>query len=435
MVRVILLVAIFGIQYMIGLVLSEDGGQLIDRTTVSLGFVILTGYVFGQVMEKISLPKITGYLFSGLVCGPSLLGLLDLDVVIQLRAVDELALCLIAFTAGGELRLDTLKKSFKTVLSISIFQTVLTFLAVTTLVYTFRRYVPFISEIEPLKALSISSLFGLIASANSPSTAIAVIIECKSQGRVTDTVLGGTIVKDTLIILGFTVLISLISPILANGEGTQAGLSIVAVMYELPASLVAGIIIGFIILFVFNRIQKNYVFFILAIAILIMSISRELHLSNLLVSIGAGFVLSNYSPRGQVFFKNMEKASLPVFVVFFCISGAALDIEAFFKFWMFAIAFVLVRSLFTYAGTYLGAKLNGEKKEILHYSWLGFIGQAGVSLGFSGLICATFPDWGPQFHAIIVGAIVVNQIIGPIGFQYALVAVGEKGCEPAENDN
>jgi hypothetical protein len=65
--------------------------------------------------------------------------------------------------------------------------------------------------------------------------------------------------------------------------------------------------------------------------------------------------------------------------------------------------------------------------EVRKYAWMGFIGQAGVSLGFVLILEKQFPEAGGFLKQIIVAAIIINQIIGPIMLQFAFDRSGETG--------
>ncbi|NIP90199.1 MAG: sodium:proton exchanger, partial [Gammaproteobacteria bacterium] len=105
--RIIALAILFVVMTLVGM--FQLGGTMDDpmaRTMVGFGFLIFTGLVAGELARLISLPRITGYLIAGMICGPYVLDLIDPDVIENLKTVDDLALALIAFTAGGELHLE-----------------------------------------------------------------------------------------------------------------------------------------------------------------------------------------------------------------------------------------------------------------------------------------------------------------------------------------
>ena len=66
-----------------------------------------------------------------------------------------------------------------------------------------------------------------------------------------------------------------------------------------------------------------------------------------------------------------------------------------------------------------------EDKKYIFISWMPYVTQAGVALGLASLVANQFPSWGEQFATIVIGIIVLNQIIGPPLFKFALSKVGE----------
>ena len=118
---------------------------------------------------------------------------------------------------------------------------------------------------------------------------------------------------------------------------------------------------------------------------------------------------------------------MPIYVIFFAISGASLDLDVLRHHWLLALICVAWRGILKFLGTFLGAKLVKEEPGIQKYSWAGFISQAGVALGMIIIIESTFPDWGSEFKALALAIIAINQIIGPVLLQRLLVRVKEAG--------
>jgi Kef-type K+ transport system membrane component KefB len=44
---------------------------------LNIGVLIFTGYLFGELAEKIKLPTISGYILGGILQGPDLLGIMS----------------------------------------------------------------------------------------------------------------------------------------------------------------------------------------------------------------------------------------------------------------------------------------------------------------------------------------------------------------------
>jgi len=165
------------IRFSSAIIISVEGANLV----VSLGFIILFGYLIGKMVVKIGLPMITGYLIAGILAGPQLSTLMTQDVTQKLHLIDQIALGIIALTAGGELRIDEFKKQFKSISLIIIFQIVFVYFGVCASLYFFRNLLGFPAEYANGLILLMILFIATSAVANSPATAIAVITESRAD--------------------------------------------------------------------------------------------------------------------------------------------------------------------------------------------------------------------------------------------------------------
>jgi len=404
--------------------LPDDVGA---RAALVFGFLLITGFILGEMLTRLAVPRITGYLLAGMICGPSLLELVDQPVIDHLRLVDDLALIMIAFTAGAELTLGRLRSRLKSIGSITVSQTVMVFLAVTAVFWALRPVIGVLESLDGAQYLGVAAILGVIATATSPSTAVAVILEARSRGPVTDTVLGCTVLKDILVLVGFSLVMALSLPGFTAGPGmevTPAGW----ILLEAALSLVIGFVFGLLMILYLRFVGRERVLFVVAAAFVIIVISRTFSLDHLLVAVAAGFTVSNLGAQGGGFLTGLERASAPVFLIFFCLAGASLNLSVLGSLWHLALLFVLSRAVFTWAGTWAGAAIAGDPAPVKKSAWTGFIGQAGVSLGLATLARRAFPEVGGMIADLIVGAIVFNQLVGPIWFRFTLLKTGE-GCK------
>ena len=74
------------------------------QLTLNFGFLLLAAYLLGEWTARIRLPKLTGYIFAGILLGPDVMGYFSRESIVSLRFIDELALMFIALSAGLELR-------------------------------------------------------------------------------------------------------------------------------------------------------------------------------------------------------------------------------------------------------------------------------------------------------------------------------------------
>ena len=97
-----------------------------------------------------------------------------------------------------------------------------------------------------------------------------------------------------------------------------------------------------------------------------------------------------------------------------------------------ATSMLVARALALWLATYLGARLVGDPMVIRRHAWMGFLAQAGVTLGIANLIRENFPVWGGGVATVIVAMIAVNQLVGPPAFRWALIRAGESHCPVAD---
>jgi Kef-type K+ transport system membrane component KefB len=411
------------------------------RSTMTFGFLLLVAYLIGDVLSRFKIPKITGYILAGIVFGPHAFELVSTAAVRELKLIDDLALTFIALAAGGELRLQELRQRGKSIALIVLCLTVIVSLGVAAFAFVARPLMPFLADRTTAHVLVVAALLGIFAAARSPSSAIAVIHECKARGPFTETVLGATVVMDVLIIFLFAAVVSIGQAfVVPGGEISFRFLNTIGI--ELAGSVLIGILLGWVISLYIEYVKAELVVFILAVAFLVTFFSRQfalfldhfydtsLHLEPMLICVTAGFWVQNFSRSGSLFMDQIDRSALPIYVIFFSLTGAALDIDALRETWLIAVTMAAVRFVLIWLGAYLGTSLSRDPPHFRRMAGLSFVTQAGVSLGLAGIVMSRFPDWGAALATTIVAIIALDQLIGPIAFKYALGKVGEARATP-----
>jgi Kef-type K+ transport system membrane component KefB len=432
---------------LIGLLLVVGSMALIIRTdpfglpkdmspTLVLGFMLLAAYCIGFMLDQFGLPRITGYIFAGLFLGPYFLNFYSMQSVKSLSFLNSLALAFIAFCAGGELKLGHLRNKLKSIVFLIAGQTVVVFVGVTLVVFAISGFIPFMSAYDTAAKMAISSIFGVIAVARSPSSTIAIISETKAKGDYTNLVLSVTIAKDVVIIIFFAVVISACEVLLVGGGSVSLSF-LLELLAEIIAAFVLGFLLGKVIVFLIEKVKVEFPVVITVMGFLVIKFSHllgdylydiheiRLNLEPLLICMAAGFTVQNFSKHGSTFLKRMDDVSLPIYIGFFAITGASINISILKTAWFLGLIVVAVRTLMLFVASYVSGKLSGDPPRIYYNTWLGFITQAGVSLGLLAEVVRRLPQIGPAIQTILIAAITVNQVIGPVAFKYALFKVGE----------
>lgn len=397
-----------------------------QSTSLALGFVLVFAYLVGTSGKRLSLPQITGFIIAGVVCGPFIMNFISQSDVNELQLLDGLALSLIALTAGGEMKMRKLKKQLKTIASIVFFQTSMILIGFLFLGMIGRYFIPFFAGKSFLQLFALSLLLGTLMTPTSPATTIAVMTETRSSGKFTDLILGSAVVKDFFVIMIFSFTLSFSKSVTIPSHRFDFGF-LLRILGEVGGSIIFGILIGAGIILYLKFIKKDVIIFVLGIAFFSYQISHNYGYHPLLICLVAGFFAENFSSQGKLLISAIERSSVPIYVVFFAMSGASLDLGAFRQTWLLALGCVLLRAVLKFSGTFIGSRLTGEAKEVQKFGWAGFISQAGVALGMAIVIQDNFPDWGDEFMTLVLAVIAINQIIGPVFLQKLLVRTKEAG--------
>lgn len=414
------------------LVLREGLGLIGARpapilATLALGFLLLSSFIAGRILQGAGLPRITGYILLGLLAGPGVLGLVTERDIAQLKLIDDLAISLIALSAGAELRLSELRERMRSIVSIMSFEMISVFVVVAGAVLLLQNVLPFTAGLPLVEVAAIALILGSIAIANSPSVAIAVINDTRSAGPVTSTILSVTVIKDVVVIVLFAIALSVARTLVSEGVGFDTAFFF-DIGREIGGSILAGAVIGWLIAIYLRHVGSNIVLFTFAVAFINATIASELHLEILLVSLTAGFFLENISPvAADPFVDGVHRNSLPLYALFFALAGASIHIDELRELWMFALLFVGLRAAAIFGGTLAGARAANAEPEVQRYAWLGFISQAGVTLGMVVIAGRAFPEWGAELRTLFVSMVAIHELIGPIAMQYGLRHAGEMG--------
>jgi len=401
-------------------VAAAPAGQL-----VALGMLLLWGQLLGELGERYRLPRVTGYLAAGIVLGPWALRAVPGETVAALDLFGEVALGLIALTAGGEFTWRVLREGWRLLLGVTVAHLLLVGVGVGALAYAALGAVPLLGPLAPGQRAAAALLVGTIAVAKSPATTIAVIAETRARGPLVDSVLGITILKDIVLVLLFAAALGAARAMAAVGGGGVGG-EAVRLLAEIVASLALGGALGIALGLYLGRVGRHPELVVAGIALLAAELGGRTHLEPLLVCLAAGFAARNLFPAAATgFLDALERASLPLYTVFFALVGAGLDLGVLRRAWAAAGALAGVRAALLWAATRLPAAWLGGPPALRRLGWTGFVAQAGLSLGLAGRVAAEFPGFGRPLAALVVAAVVMNQLLGPPLWRWALVASGE----------
>ena len=397
--------------------------------SLALGYLLLTAYFVGGLFKGVGLPKLTGYIATGVVVGPAVLGLVSTPILGSLRIVNGVAVALIALTAGSELEYRAMKPLFRSIKEITIYGVLGTALLLGVAVYLMRGWLPFFERMTEVQSVVVAAVLGVVMVAQSPAVVVALRDEMEAQGPIASTVLGVVVIADLVVILLFALTSSLAKAVLGGGLDMLETARSLA--WELLGSLVAGAVIGYLLVLYLRKVKGGAALFVLLVAFVIAEVGQRLHFDPLLVALAAGMCVRNVSEVGDELHRHIEAPSLPVYILFFAGAGANLHLDVLSIVGVPAVVFVLVRGVGLLTGASIGARVAAAPPSVRRFAGFGLLPQAGLALALSMLFAKTFPEFGVEAGALTLGVVAINEIIAPALYRSALVRSGEAGQRQA----
>ena len=333
------------------------------ETLLVLSIALISGLMLSRITKRLDLPAVTAYLVAGILVGPYVLGSLgipgigfiSMEKVHDFSIVCDTALGFIAFSIGNEFRLKQLKAIGRQAMIIGIFQAVMTTLVVDVALIALHFAIPQVLSLEA------AIILGAIASATAPAATLMVVRQYKAKGPVTDMLLPVVALDDAVGLIIFAISFGIAK---AMNSGTVNITSvIVEPLVEIVASLALGFIMGLLFHFcerVFHtnskRISVSIGFVLLTIALSQMKFEvAGIHIgySPLLTAMMLGTVFCNICDFSEELMERVDKWTAPLFVLFFVLSGAELDMSVFGNLMMVlvGIVYIISRCIGKYSGS------------------------------------------------------------------------------------
>jgi Kef-type K+ transport system membrane component KefB len=395
-------------------------------TALSLGYLLLTGLFVGGLFKRVKLPKLTGYIVTGMVAGPAVLNVVPAAALERLALFSGVAVALIALTAGLEMEIGMLRPLFRTIRWVAAVAMGGAVVLLTGVVLALAPLLPFLRAMELGPRAAVALVLAVVIAAQSPAVVVALRKELDADGPVTRTVLGLVVIGDLVIILLF----ALVSSLAKSFFGSSAALSETAkaLAWEILGSLVAGLAVGAILAIYVRKVARSTELFVVAVCFVVAEVGRRLHLDPLLVCLSAGMLVRNATKAGDALHDHIETSSMPVYIVFFAVAGATIHLDVLARLGVPVVVLVVARAVALLLGSRVGARFAGAPDAVRRYAGFGLLPQAGLALALAMLFAKTFPEFGTDASALTLGIVGLNEIVAPAIYRFALVRSGEAGA-------
>uniref|UniRef100_A0A061RDT3 Sodium hydrogen exchanger n=1 Tax=Tetraselmis sp. GSL018 TaxID=582737 RepID=A0A061RDT3_9CHLO len=405
--------------------------------------------IAGNISQKLRLPRITGFLLTGIVCGPYVLKLLTEKAVRAVWPVDYVCLSVIAVAAGSELQISELHRTKSQVFNLCFGICFFSYVFVYATMYFLAPFVNHLEGLTDLQLHAFCSLAGCLMMARSPASAIAVLKEMDARGPFTSLVMAVVVVKDVVVIMAFALNMEVARVVFSKDAGTQmTAAGLLEPILSITASLTMGIG-GAVILGTVLRAKNGLLHGLLgqtagrrlqgaAAVVVTTALFTFAELAKgepLLACVVMGLVATNRrhhtGEREREELHHILGGVMPMTnVPFFALAGASLKMTALVgTLWLAAVVYC-VRLGSIWAGSLLGAGMAGCPREHRNLFWLSMVTQAGVAMGLAKTCAVRFPGWGDDYVTLMAGVIMLNLLTGPPMFKSSLVMLGEARTVP-----
>ncbi|HBB29789.1 MAG TPA: cation:proton antiporter [Clostridiales bacterium] len=382
---------------------------------LKISIVMLVGIMGGKVARIFKLPNVSGYLVAGLFLGPSFFNIISSYDMESFSVINELALAAIAFSIGNEFVIKDMLKLGKTIVIITLAEVIGAVVIVFTVMYYLLNQ-PF----------AFSIVIASMSAATAPAATLLVIRQFKAHGPLTKTILPVVALDDVFGIIVFGIAMALAK--LSRGQQDFSVVQILSgLVIEIGGSILLGLVMGLILALIAKQSSNRdelQAATLMSIGIST-GISIILGLSPLLTCIVMGTMIVNISKKSRRVFDSIDDFISPVYILFFTLAGASLDLSILISVGFIGFAYVLARAGGKMLGAWSGAKIMKANPMVTKYLGLGLLPQGGISIGLLVLVRQQLPEFAVAIGTIIMFSVLIYEVTGPIFAKLAIQKAGE----------
>ena len=397
--------------------INGEGLRIASAVVISLGVILICGFLMTRLTKLLRLPNVTAYIIVGILIGPNVIKIIPGDFIEHTSFVSDIALAFIAFSAGEFFKLNEVKKSIGKSIIITIFESLFTFI----LTFVLCRFVFSLGT-------SFSLIIASLTSATAPTSTIMTIKQTKAKGHYVNTLLQVIVLDGVIALLLYTVSISVFIAI--SGSGSLSFMDIAWPLLKTLICLVIGVAFGFILKFLisYKRTTDNRLIIVVAALLLFCGVCSLFGQSPLLGAVAIGTVYSNMCKTDdeRKLFAQVNYFIPPIMLIFFVRGGMSLKFSVFSEsntlttvpFVVIVITILLVRLVGKYGGSFVGGVTTAQPKETRNFLGLGLLPQASIAIALATMGVRTLEASGFIDHAsfllgVILATSIIFEIAGP----------------------
>jgi Kef-type K+ transport system membrane component KefB len=390
---------------------------------LSVGLILMSALLAGHLAQLARVPEVTGYLLIGVLIGPPALDLISHENITTLGFLSDVALGLILFNIGAIFEASNFRQVGPGVVRVTLWEATLAFALVCVVLVLSGM------------ALPLALLLGVVAMETAPATTLMVLNEYDAEGPMTNRLLALVALNNMYVLVMFGIVtagLTLFDPAgqswLSSGYRAVHGL-----MWSTLGSVALGALLGLLMDFWATRAKESGEAMILSIGAVLICVgaSRWLGLSPLISTLALGATVANASPQGDRLLRALGRADPPLYAAFFVLAGAELVPSSVLGLGLIGLGYTLARTVGKIAGARIG--LRGQDVPDVVRRQLGYclVSSSSLAVGLTIQIRTAFPAYAATITGIVLAAVVIFEVVGPLLTRRALLATGEAKTIPS----
>ena len=392
--------------------------------------VLVAGVIGGEIFAAMKLPKVTGWIATGIILRQlALPGLRaehnDVKELDNFLPYMHFVLGFIAFTVGATLYFKSLRNTGKRIGLLLLGEALITPIVCGVILYFVAPFLPGGEAMRGKPAI----LLAAIAIAGAPGTTVLVIQEARARGILTRTLLAAIGLIDMIAVGVFVFVLSFVS---TAGSGWGEGLKQVAIQFSV--TMVIGVFWAVIPILLTRFVVSPAFLGPTMVASILGSWGFAAGCGTgtsggILACTFAGIFVTNFRHdlvRSAEAY--LQSASGALFALFFTFAGMRLDFSLVPKAFALVALYFLARLIGKSLSAYTAMSFAGMTDKVRNYLGVALLPHGGVAVGLILLVGAT-ESLSDEVKAVVntvgLAALAINQLLGPSATRMSLTRAGE----------
>jgi Kef-type K+ transport system membrane component KefB len=390
---------------------------------LSVGLILMSALLAGHLAQLARVPEVTGYLLIGILIGPAALDLISHENITTLGFLSDVALGLILFNIGSIFEASTFRRLGPGVVRVTLWEATLAFALVCPVLVLSGMSWP------------LALLLGVVAMETAPATTLMVLNEYDAEGPMTDRLRALVALNNMYVLVMFGIVTASLTLFDSSGQSwlSSGYRAVHGLLWTTVGSVALGVLLGLLMDFWAMRAKESGEAMILSIGTVLIAVgaSRWLGLSPLISTLALGATVANASPQGDRLLRALGRADPPLYAAFFVLAGAELVPSSVLGLGVIGLGYTVARTVGKIAGARIG--LRGQDVPDVVRQQIGYclISSSSLAVGLTIQIRAAFPAYAATVTGIVLAAVVIFEVVGPLLTRRALFATGEAKTVPS----